>query len=149
MTVEKVQAHYYVKAAYLGVLRKFKKWEEGKFSGKNEFPTKAGYTDEEFASMKDDTVVYIQADYRVTKSPIITENTIIYDKITPQWVGFVNKRLRFKLPDPNEDGEEEEEDEEEEEKAETKGELKHGSDKVEVEEEVLDEELDESVDGDE
>lgn len=98
----KIQSHYFAKAAYLGILRRFTGWNEALFTNKNKFPTNSGYSDGEYAELQDKTVVYIQADYRVTKTPFLTPDTLIFDKVSDEWVKFVNKQLRFQLPDPEE-----------------------------------------------
>ena len=77
----------YCKAYKLEDLRKYPQWAEA--------------TKESEKELNDDSIVYIQESYIVTKNPLDldSEEDYILDNITPEWEKFCTGDLSFAVPD--------------------------------------------------
>lgn len=75
----------YCKAYYLKDLRLFADWADN---------SKA-----EAAQLNDDDVVYLWDDFTVVKSPVIPEDGLLFDAVTPAWQEFCKISLQFEIPE--------------------------------------------------
>lgn len=73
----------YCKAYHLKDLRQFPAWNE-RHEGEGE--------------LIDDTVVYLWDDFTVVKSPVVTEQEALWNRVTPEWEAFCREALRFEIP---------------------------------------------------
>ena len=80
----------YCRAYYLRDVRRFPSWSEKKDAGAGE-----ASKDRERA---DDDIVFVHQDYTVTQSMYHNEN-VLYDRVTDEWVHFLERTLAFKVPD--------------------------------------------------
>jgi hypothetical protein len=75
----------YCKAYHLGELRQYPGWHESPGSGGD--------------GLTDGSIVYLWDDYTVVENPVIADNTIIFDAVTPAWQEFCTATLQFSVPD--------------------------------------------------
>ncbi|HEY1348714.1 MAG TPA: hypothetical protein VGF67_03705 [Ktedonobacteraceae bacterium] len=75
----------YCKAYYLKDLRQFGDW--------------ADKCKEEASLLNDDDVVYLWDDFTVVKSPVIPEDGLLFDAVSPQWQEFCATTLHFEIPE--------------------------------------------------
>lgn len=90
----------YCKAYYLRDLRKFNGWSESRINWKEDSATQGDDGDEKDkdAPFTDDKIVYVHQDFTVTESMWHNEN-VIYNDVTPEWVEFCEKELKFAIPE--------------------------------------------------
>lgn len=74
----------YCKAYYLRDLRRFQSWNEISWANQ--------------ADLSDETVVYLWDDLRVVRSPILADQDVLVDKVTPLWREFCLTTLGFEVP---------------------------------------------------
>jgi hypothetical protein len=75
----------YCKAYYLKDLRVFTGW--------------AGTCKEEASLLTDDDVVYLWDDFTVVKSPVIPDDGLLFDAVSPEWQEFCKTTLHFEIPE--------------------------------------------------
>lgn len=81
-------ARKYCSAFYLKELRNYSAWTENEIKG----------ADSNAQELNGDDVVFLHADYSVTRS-IWANEDVVFDKVTDQWKDFCNSRLQFTIPD--------------------------------------------------
>lgn len=84
----------YAQAFLLGDLRKFSGWREEKINWKETIP--AGENGSAHA-LTDNDVVFLHQDFTVTQLIWPGEN-VIFNQPTPEWQGFCEQELHFKVP---------------------------------------------------
>lgn len=75
----------YCKAYHLKDLRQFPSWNEQQ--------------KEEKMELAEDTVVYLWDDFTVVKSPVMADQGILWERVTPEWKTFCQETLRFEIPE--------------------------------------------------
>ncbi len=75
----------YCKAYHLGDLRRFHSWTE-----KQESQDQA---------LSDETIVYLWDDFTVVRSPLVADEGVIFEMMTPEWQTFCQEELRFVIPE--------------------------------------------------
>jgi hypothetical protein len=75
----------YCKAYYLKDLKVFTSW--------------AGSCKEEASLLTDDDVVYLWDDFTVVKSPVIPDDGLLFDAVSPEWQEFCKTTLHFEIPE--------------------------------------------------
>ena len=75
----------YCKAYYLKDLRLFTAWKENNEHNEPE--------------LSDDDVVYVWDDFTVVKSPVMPNQSLLFDAVTPEWQNFCLTALNFALPE--------------------------------------------------
>lgn len=75
----------YCKAYYLKDLRLFGDWAD-KCKG-------------DASLLNDDDVVYLWDDFTVVKSPVIPEDGLLFDEVSPAWQDFCKTTLHFEIPE--------------------------------------------------
>lgn len=78
----------YCSAFYLKELRGYSAWTENEIKG----------ADANAQPLNGDDVVFLHADYSVTRS-IWANEDVLFDKVTDQWKDFCNSKLQFAIPD--------------------------------------------------
>ena len=79
----------YCKAYMISSFREFSGWIERSENARNENGSPRQLTDSDF--------LYLQENFVVTDGVFIDEN-VIFDRVTPEWIDFCKKVLRFELP---------------------------------------------------
>jgi hypothetical protein len=87
----------YCKAYYLSDFRGFSGWPptleylktEKRYIDNNEV--------EEQRQLSDGDILYLQENYVVTDGIFLEEN-VVFNRVTPDWIGFCTKKLAFELP---------------------------------------------------
>lgn len=79
----------YCKAFLLRDLRAWVGWDESESA-------QAATADDRNA-LRDEDVVFIQDDYRVTRTVFLDER-VIQATVTPEWIAFCRDRLGFEVP---------------------------------------------------
>lgn len=85
----------YARAYLLRDLRKFSDWREEKINWKETVPASENGNSPE---LSDDDVVFLHQDFTVTHLIWPGEN-VIFNQVTPEWLGFCAQELEFKVPD--------------------------------------------------
>lgn len=85
----------YARAYLLRDLRKFSDWREEKINWKETVPASENGNSPE---LSDDDVVFLHQDFTVTHLIWPGEN-VIFNQVTPEWLGFCAQELQFKVPD--------------------------------------------------
>ncbi len=74
----------YCKAYHLKDLRQFPSW---------------GAHQQEDGELTDESIVYLWDDFTVVKSPVLADQGILWNTITPEWEAFCKERLHFEIPE--------------------------------------------------
>jgi hypothetical protein len=77
----------YCKAYYLKDLRAFGSWQE-----------RPGVKDDAGAELNDDSIVYVQDNYVVTRD-VDPDQDVLFDKDSPEWRAYLRDKLEFVIPD--------------------------------------------------
>lgn len=85
----------YARAYLLRDLRRFSDWREEKINWKETGPASENGNSPE---LSDDDVVFLHQDFTVTHLIWPGEN-VIFNQVTPEWLGFCAQELEFKVPD--------------------------------------------------
>lgn len=85
----------YCKAYLLKDLRAFKNWTEIKENVRKE--EAEGKQTVAPRQLTDDSIVYLQEDYRATDG-IYKDENILFENVTPEWIDYCLKELKFKVP---------------------------------------------------
>jgi uncharacterized protein len=88
----------YCRAYYLGQLRKFDGWSEGRINWTEESSTLGGNHKPEAIPLTDEDVVYLHQDFTVTKS-MWHDESVIANQVTPEWEEFCKRELQFAVPE--------------------------------------------------
>ena len=80
----------YCKAYMIPSLRKFSGWTENSENARKENGSPRQLSEADF--------LYLQENYAVTDGIFIDEN-IIFNNITPEWIEFCKKVLKFEVPE--------------------------------------------------
>ena len=88
-----VKVGSYCKAYPASRLREFKEWAEYARPAGPDPETRPGGPVE-----TDGLILYLQENYVVTAG-IFQDEDVIYDRVTPEWVGFCRQDLQFSPPD--------------------------------------------------
>jgi|SRR5579885_924075 hypothetical protein len=75
----------YCKAYYLRELRRFPNWNENNQQNEPE--------------LSDNDVVYVWDDFTVVKSPVTSEQNVLFNAVTPEWKNFCLTTLKFAIPE--------------------------------------------------
>lgn len=75
----------YCKAYHLKDLRQFGGWTEKR--------------EAQAPELSDEEIVYLWDDFTVVTSPIVPEEGVIFDTITPEWQEFCQHQLHFVIPE--------------------------------------------------
>lgn len=75
--------HKYCRAYHLKDLRRFPSWKE----------------QQEEEELTDDTVVYLWDDFTVVKSPVMADQGVLWQDVTPEWETFCREILQFEIPE--------------------------------------------------
>jgi hypothetical protein len=76
--------HNYCKAYHLRDLRQFPSWETRQ---------------QEDEDLTDDTIVYLWDDFTAVKSPVLPEQGVLWQAVTPEWEVFCKETLNFEIPE--------------------------------------------------
>lgn len=76
--------HKYCKAYYIKDLRQFPSWSE---------------LHQEDKELADETIVYLWNDFTVVKSPVLADQGVIWQNVTPEWQIFCQDTLQFEVPE--------------------------------------------------
>ncbi len=74
----------YCKAYHLKDLRQFPSW---------------GMHQQESDDLEDDAVVYLWDDFTVVKSPVLADQGVLWQSVTPEWEAFCKETLGFEIPE--------------------------------------------------
>jgi hypothetical protein len=74
----------YCKAYHLKDVRQFPSWSEAQQEGDD---------------LTDDSIVYLWDDFTVVKSPVLAEQGILWQNVTPEWQAFCKETLNFEIPE--------------------------------------------------
>ncbi len=77
---------YYVKAYPLSTFRNYSGWQES--------PGISGPDQPE----DDDPIVFLHQDYVVSRSSIRSDQQIVFDKVTEEWIDFCRDQCGFERP---------------------------------------------------
>ena len=87
----------YCKAYLIRDLRRFDQWVPNQQNARYRREIVDGEIAEVQNVLTDDHVLFLQEDYTVTDS-IFLIDSVIFDQVTPQWVEFCKKTLKFEPP---------------------------------------------------
>lgn len=76
--------HKYCKAYHLKDLRQFPAW---------------GAQNQEDEELTDETIVYLWDDFTVVKSPVLANQGVLWQSVTPEWEAFCHETLHFEIPE--------------------------------------------------
>lgn len=85
----------YCKAYPVGSFRRFRGWTDGAASPSEGAETAEGA--EAARSLRDDDVLFLHEDFRVTDGIFLDEN-VVFDDVTPEWKDFCESGLGFSVP---------------------------------------------------
>jgi len=87
----------YCKAYPIGRLSEFSGWSENKQSAAKEKHQIDGKEVEVTEELNDSDFLYLQEHFVVTDGVFMDER-IIFDHVTPEWIDFCKKNLKFEVP---------------------------------------------------
>jgi hypothetical protein len=87
----------YCKAYQLEKFRKFPGWSEKAENAKKEKTIEKDREIEKFRNLEDSSILYLQENFVVTDGIFIDEN-IIFDNVSPEWITYCRKNLKFEIP---------------------------------------------------
>ncbi len=87
----------YCKAYPLAKMRQFGGWSEKAENARKEKVERDGKEVEEIRKLTDDAIVYLQESYVVTDG-IFKDENILFDNVTPAWIEYCQKTLKFEIP---------------------------------------------------
>ena len=88
----------YCKAYQLKRLREFDRWSERSENARKEKKEIDGKKVEVTRELTDDAIVYLQENYIVADGLFKDEN-IIFDDVTPKWIDYCQRVLKFEIPE--------------------------------------------------
>ena len=74
----------YCKAYHVKDLRQFSSWSASQ---------------QEDEDITDETIVYLWDDFTVVKSPVLAEQGVLWQNVTPEWQAFCKETLKFEIPE--------------------------------------------------
>src|SRR5215510_14882370 len=87
----------YCKAYPVQRLRDYKDWSENLDKLRKITKEVDGKEVEVFKELGEDAFLYLQENYVVTDGVFLDE-TIIFDKVTDEWIDFCKNKLKFEVP---------------------------------------------------
>ena len=75
----------YFKAYYFKDLRAYSGWTEKRQENEPE--------------LTDEDVIYLWDDFTVVKSPVIPDDGLLFDAVSPEWQEFCKTTLHFEIPE--------------------------------------------------
>ena len=88
----------YCKAYSVGEFREFSGWSENTKNTRKIVETVKGKEIEQPRILTDEDYLFLQENLTVTDGIFLDEN-IIYDNVTQEWEQFCEQRLKFEIPD--------------------------------------------------
>lgn len=85
----------YCKAYSLGRFREFGQWKENIDNARIEQQQKDGKEIEFKRELTDSSYLFLQENFTVTDG-IFSDENIIFDEVTPEWISFCKDNLEFK-----------------------------------------------------
>lgn len=88
----------YCKAYSIKKLREFSGWTEAAENARKEKKQEAGGKEVQVTrELTDADYLYLQENYVVTDG-IFKDESIIFDKVTPEWIAYCQEVLKFEIP---------------------------------------------------